>query len=120
MLHTQATLYTSFFARLPYWGKYFIKQIAVNNGYDSHLIDQLVNKKRQTIAFKSAYPTAMGKNPKPYISFSYIGIGTPSNKIKQFSPFNSCTIAFKTRHNLGRFIKNNKSRLDKDDKCGVY
>ena len=89
-----------------------IKQIAINNGYTEQLIDNLVHKKQQKLALQLVYPKQISNKSKKYFSLSYIG--TPSLDIRNFSIFDKLQISFKTHNSLGTYIKNNKTKTDRD------
>ena len=47
-------------------------------------------------------------------------IGTVSDKIGKYFTQRHVDIAFRTKSSLGRYIKNNKSKVEKFQKSGVY
>lgn len=64
------------------------------------------------------YPNkTLTKNQKFY-TITYIG--KTCNKISRFLSKKGFKIAYKTRDNLGKIIKNNKSKTAKEKKSGVY
>lgn len=94
-----------------------IKQIAINNGYSALTIDKILNKKLYKKAINLVFPTT-NENKNNYKVISYIG--HISTKIKNFLRNLNINIAFKTNNTLGKHIKNNKSKLNKGNKSGVY
>ncbi len=94
----------------------FIKQVAFNNGYSPKIIDSLVKKKLLKKAINIVFPPPV--KPKFLGSITYIG--KISSFIKYHPVLKNHPIAFKTNHNLGRYIKNNKSKTAKLEKSGVY
>ena len=93
-----------------------IKQIAVNNGYQSSLIDQLLNKKLYLQTLRLVYPIPTHKEKFHILNY----IGTVSDKIGKYFTQKHANIAFRTKSSLGRYIKNNKSKVEKLQKSGVY
>lgn len=94
-----------------------IKQIAVNNSYDPKLIDDIIAKKLHKQSLEQVFPSSKNKNNN-FNSLTYFG--KPSIKIKTFLETLDLNICFKTDNNLGRFIKNNKSKPSKLNQSGVY
>lgn len=62
------------------------------------------------------YPTV--KTNTKYSLITYIG--QACNNIAQFFKKLNINISFKTNNSTGKFIKNNKTKLDKNNKSGVY
>lgn len=94
-----------------------IKQIAVNNGYNPQLINNIYNKKIHKIAINLIFP--IPKNPiNTYNTFTYLG--TNMRQLCTFLNKNNIKFTFKTNNNLRNFIKNNKDKTSKNNKSGVY
>lgn len=94
-----------------------IKTIAINNGYDVDLIDKLVKKKQQNLVLAAVFPSSPNE-AKTYRSFSYFGVG--SGKIQQILKNNGIHLAYKAPTTVGRILFNNKQKIDKLAKSGVY
>lgn len=95
-----------------------IKQIAINNGYTSCLIDKILNKKIYKKTLDMVFPSNRDKKNK-FKSLTYIGNAsdTISKFLKKETDFN---IAFRTNNSIAKHIKNNKTKTDKSNKSGVY
>ena len=94
-----------------------IKQIAINNGYNPDLIDQILRKKSYKKAINLVFPHNINSsNSFKLITF----IGHPSKMIGKFLNKFNINVAYKTNNTLGKFIKNSKSKTDKNKKSGVY
>ena len=93
-----------------------IKQIAVNNGYQPTLIDQMLDKKLYKRALKSVYPVQ--KKVQKFFTLTYIG--KPSDIIRKHLRFKDINVSFRTCNTLGIHIENNKSQTEKKRKSGVY
>ena len=91
----------------------FIKQVAVNNGFNSSIVFNILKKKMYRHDINSVHPLL-----KSFKSLTYIGL--PSLSISSFFKNLDFNIAFKTTNTLGRFIKNCKDRTDKKYQSGVY
>lgn len=94
-----------------------IKQIAFNNGYNPSMIDTLLNKKQYSHTLSLIYPKTVDNN-KHFNTLTFNNKFT--NDIHKYLKKLDLNIAFRTNNNLGKFIKNNKSKTDKDQKSGVY
>lgn len=94
-----------------------IKQIAVNNGYQAKMIDDIITKKQYNKAIKLAYP-CYPKNDSGFKTLTYNGKIT--HKVSKYLRKRNIRIAFKTNNKLGKLIKNNKTKNKKENKCGVY
>ena len=104
-----------------------IKQIAINNGYSTNLIDKLVIKKQFILVMKKIYPSSIDQQEsKYYFSFDYIdSYSFKISKIFKKSQKNKICIAYRTNRKLGFYIKNNKTlnnnkKVDKSLRPGVY
>lgn len=97
-----------------------IKNIARNNGFDSNIIDRLVNKKRTHLAYHSIYPSITQKLDKKFISLSYFGPVSDrlANIISKSDP--NIFIAFKPTCNLTNYFFNCKDSVSKYNHSGVY
>lgn len=94
-----------------------IKQIAVNNGYTPKIIDKMLNKKLYKKAINLVFPTVKeSKNNYKVITY----LGHISNKIANFLKNININVAFRSINNLGKYIKNNKTKTNKGKKSGVY
>nr|CAH7764687.1 unnamed protein product [Callosobruchus chinensis] len=96
-----------------------IKQIALNNGYNPSLIDSIIKKKQFKKAINQVYPQIENKIPnQTYNSITYIGQLTEdiSLKLKKLDR----NISFRCIDTLSNLIKNNKSKLNRNEKSGVY
>ena len=76
-----------------------IEQIAVNNGYNSDLIDKMIYDYNSKQALKLVYPNNINKNKKFY-SLTYFG--KPSEKIQKHLKNNNINFSFKTKNTLGK------------------
>jgi hypothetical protein len=94
-----------------------IKQIAINNGYNPDIIDNLCNKKSYKMAIQLVFPVLKDINTN-FKTLTYTGSNT--NKISSFLKKQNLNIAYKTNNSLGRFIKNAKDKTKKFKKSGVY
>lgn len=95
----------------------YIKQVAVNNGYSSTIIDDLLKKKTQKKTLSLVFPETRNKQNKfKSLTFS----GKPSIKLKKYLNKKQLTVAFKSKYTIGKFLKNSKPRQNKDSKSGVY
>ena len=95
-----------------------IKQIAINNGYTSHLIDKMVEKKLFKQAIALVYPPPANLPPQKYHVLTYIG--SISDQIHKHIKFKNNKLSFRTNNSLGKYIRNNKSKTVKEEKSGVY
>lgn len=95
-----------------------IKQIAVNNGFQTSLIDTIVKNKQYKKAINMVYPYIPLKDNNNFHTLTYIG--KPTEVISKYLRKRGSKLAFKTSNKLGKFIKNNKSKVKKQDKSGVY
>lgn len=95
-----------------------IKQVAVNNGYNAGMVDDLVKKKAYKKAINLVYPTTNNTLDQKFKSITYTGNIT--KKISKTLSKNKIKTAFRTNNNLGKLIKNNKSKPNKLTKSGVY
>lgn len=94
-----------------------IKQVAYNNGYNPDLIDSILQKKKYKIAIQQAYPHYKEIDRK-FTNLTYIG--KTSDKLGSFLSDLKVNISFKTDNNLGKYIKNYKSKTSNLNKSGVY
>ena len=97
-----------------------IKQIAINNGYSPLIIEKMLTKKLQTKAISEIYPNVKNKNKEQTLFKCITYFGNPSAKIKKFLSGKNIKIAFKTNNSLGKWLKNSKSKTDKNNKSGIY
>lgn len=95
-----------------------IKQIAVNNGYQTKMIDQIITRKQYNKAIRLAYPNSESKTNIVYKTLTYNGKIT--QQIAKNLQKRNIKIAYKTNNKLGKLIKNNKTKNKKGAKCGVY
>lgn len=95
-----------------------IKQIACNNGFEPNLIDKLVHKKRHNKIIREIYPIINDNSNKKYKVITYVG--KHNNTLAKFFKQEEVNIAYRTKNNLGRYIKNNKDRNNKENNSGVY
>ncbi|KAK9879490.1 hypothetical protein WA026_006560 [Henosepilachna vigintioctopunctata] len=96
--------------------KNIIMQIASNNKYRPELINSLINKKLYKRAVSEVYPLIKEKSIFNVLTY----MGTPSLKLKSFLASYKLNISFRTTNNIGKIIKNNKSKINKNQMCGVY
>ena len=94
-----------------------IKQIAVNNGYTTQLINTILNKKLYKKAINLVFPSTKD-NTKTYKLITYIG--QASENISKFLNKLNINIAFKTNNSTGNLIINNKTKLENNNKSGIY
>lgn len=94
-----------------------IYQIAINNGFKAQTITNILNQKQKQILINKIFPKNKD-NQKTFVSLTFT-----TNKVnliaKEFKKLN-VNVAFKTNNSLGKFIKNNKDKIKKEDKSGVY
>lgn len=96
-----------------------IKTIAVNNGYPTHLIDNLLRKKIKNKNMHLIYAiNNLDRINKKWVRLSFIGSTTIkiTNKINKslYKPTYYC------QNNLGKYLLNNKDKVDTFDNSGVY
>ena len=97
----------------------FIKQIAVNNGYEAGLKDKMVQNKLLKLALALVYPTSKNNfSQQQFHVLSYIG--SASDNIHKHIRFKNHNISFKINNSLGKYIKYNKSTTLKKEKSSVY
>lgn len=95
-----------------------IKQIAIGNGYQKTLIDNLLQKKQQKLAISLIFPKQQNE-PKKYTSLTYFGnISTQISKI--ISHTTTHNISFKSFMSNGSILLNAKEKLSKLQKPGIY
>lgn len=94
-----------------------IKQLAVNNGYQASMIDQIINKKQYNKAINLAFPV-LKSNKIEYKTLTYNGDIT--DKVNKLLKKQNFKVAYRTNNKLGTLIKNNKNKTGKNQKCGVY
>ena len=94
-----------------------IKQIAVNNGYNPDIINQILRNKTYKKTINMVYPN-IKENTNNYKLITYYG--RCSEKIGNFLNKLNIKIAYKTNNSLGKSIKNNKTKLEKNKKSGIY
>lgn len=94
-----------------------IKQIAINNGYTTQLINKILNKKLYKKALNMIFPFTRD-NGNNFKIITYIG--QASEIIAKFLKKLNINIAFKTNNSTGSLIKNNKSKLNNNNKSGIY
>jgi hypothetical protein len=95
-----------------------IKQLAVANGYNVNMIDQILHKKQTRIMIqKYLYPVFTHNTNKPWRKVLYVN--KLSHKATQFVK-NKFKCAFYTNNNLRKLIFNNKDPSNKMDSGGVY
>ena len=94
----------------------FIKQVAVNNGFNPSTVTNILKRKMYRHAINLVHPSPKDTT-KSFKSLTYIGLSGLyiSSFFKNFD-FN---FAFKTTNTLGRFIKNCKDKTDKKYQSGV-
>jgi len=94
-----------------------IKQIAVNNGYSSHIINSILNKKITKNAISEVYPNQkINYNKTKTITY----FRKPSEKIKTYLNKRSIDVAYKTNNSLGKWLKDTETKINKNKKSGVY
>lgn len=98
-----------------------ILTIALNNGYSTDMVNNILTKQQKSKILSLIYPRTQ-KTPNNYNLITYIGnisdkIGTIIKKSKKS---NNQAIAFKTNNSIQNSIKNNKDKTDKKSKSGVY
>lgn len=94
-----------------------IKQIAVNNGYQVHLIDTLIRKKREKTLWKKCYPVY--SQPQKFCTVTFYDKYSLSIA-KYLEKALDTKVSFRTENKLGSFLKNNKSKIKPENKSGVY
>lgn len=94
-----------------------IKQIARNNGYKESLIDNLLKKKQKKLLKHEVYCINTPKETKfKFVNYTSKLSDKISNKINSLG----CKTICVNKQNLGRMIVNNKDKIDKLEKSGVY
>lgn len=94
-----------------------IKQIAINNGYDYKMVNDILNKKHYKTALSEIYPHTKDIKNK-FCSITYFG--NTSIKVKNCLKKQDCIVAFRTNNNLSKHILNNKPTQNKMKQSGVY
>lgn len=96
-----------------------IKIIASNNGYNSKLIDDILNKKyKKKFHLSYIYPLLSDNIKKQWRKFLFVNHQT-SNLIGKKIP-NTIQPAYYTNNKLKNYILNNKDKDQKMKKSGVY
>lgn len=99
-----------------------IKQIAANNGYDSDLINKILNKKQKQIStnkFLYNGTPSISNNMPNYHWRRILFISNFSNLSVRNLPLD-IKPAFYTNNNLGKFLINTKDKEDKLSHSGIY
>lgn len=94
-----------------------IKQIAVANGFDIKLINNLIKKKNKKLAIAQTFPIEKEQEQK-FASITYLS--TTTRKVTSACKKLNLKIAYKTNNTIGRWIKNYKDKIDVKNKAGVY
>ena len=96
-----------------------IKYIAMQNGFKTTLIDDLIVKHKKMIYFKTKFKTNLisNKNLK-FISAEYTNILPTilNNKLKKLN----YVVAFRTNNNLFRLFNYEKIKVEKSEGTGIY
>lgn len=96
-----------------------IYQIAISNGYSVAMVNSLVKKKQGRIVNSMLYDALPSENTNKYrCSISYVG--RLSDKIYNILRSKNINVAFKTNNSLHSRLCNNKEKVDKANKSGVY
>ena len=99
----------------------YIKNLAIKNGYSTHLINNLIKKaQRKEELSKCTSLKTKDNNTYKWITLTYTGSETHqiANIIKKHNK--NIKIAYKTDNNLKKIIPNQISKINKYDKRGVY
>lgn len=94
-----------------------IYQIAVTNGYDEKMVDNLIIKKQRKVVRSLLYAHPPDKINKYVSSLTYIG--PLSYKISNILRKHGVHVAFRTNQTVRRLC-NGKDRLENSKKSGVY
>lgn len=96
-----------------------IKQIAIEHGYNSRLIDKLILTKQNHNLTRVSYPNTLILNqPKKYHTLTYNG--PLSYKIAKILQNHNFLVSFRTGYSLSSFILNNKDKIDITLRSGIY
>ena len=95
-----------------------IKKIAINNDYETNLIDGLLKKKLRERTIRQIYPQTKDKTNTTYRCIPYIG--HISIKLGKLLGNTNHTCAYRTINSLGKSFVNSKEKIDPLSKSGVY
>jgi hypothetical protein len=95
-----------------------IKNIAINNGFDIKLIDNLIKIKNTKNALKSIYPSIKSQDQNSYVTLTYFG--EISEKIGYIISKSNKIVAYKTPNTISKILYNTKDKNSKFQKSGVY
>lgn len=95
-----------------------IKKLALNNGYDPQIIINILNKKEYRMAIDLVFPVTSRTEISQYSSLTFIG--KSSQKLNYFLQKYDYKISFRTDNSLAKYIKNDKPKVNKENKSGVY
>ena len=99
-----------------------IKQIANENGYDTSLVNKLLNRKKKKLLIKDLYAPSNNNNIKQNLKyFSLPYLGAPSEKVANFlkNKIPNISISYKTLSS-SRSLINNKDQIGIWNKFGIY
>lgn len=94
-----------------------IKQIAHNNGYNASLIDNMIKNKQNKIIKKLFY-SVPNEKPKNYRFLNHIP--KCSDRVSKKLNKLGCNTVTVNKQNIGKILVNNKTKIDKLNKSGVY
>ena len=94
-----------------------IKQIAINNGYKSTIVDRIIDRHRKRLENKNSNCIKASNKNYKYLSANFTGI--MPNILRPVLKDNNYFLSFKTNNHLGNYFKN-KNKIPLKKKCGVY
>ena len=94
-----------------------IKHIATNNGFNLRTIDRLVSKKLKKLALNQVY-SEKEASTNSYKTLTYYG--SVSERIANILRKQNIEVTFRSPTSLSRELINNKHKLDRMEKSGVY